>query len=70
MSCLLRRSEVTLLHLQMDQKASAVMLQVNASPSYKVKQSTPCSKAGPVVSLGAQAITDYSRIQIGYPNSL
>lgn len=30
---------VTSLHLQMDQKASAVMLQVNASPSYKVKQS-------------------------------
>lgn len=56
---------VTLVHLQMDQKESAGTLQVNASQSLKVKQTqlTPHSKACPVVSLGAQAITDYSRIQ-------
>lgn len=56
---------VTLLCLQMDQKGSAGTLQVNASQSLKVMQAqlTPHSEACPVVSLGAQAITDYAHIQ-------
>lgn len=62
---------VTLLHLQIAQKESAVKLQVNASQSEKVKQSqfTPHSKAAPVMLLGAQAITDYSCIKMEYRNS-
>lgn len=49
----------------MDQKESALVLQANASQSLKAKQSqlAPCSEACPVLSLGAEAITDYSRIQ-------
>lgn len=56
---------VTLLCLHMYQKESAIMLQVNASQSLKVKQSQlrPHSKARLVVSLGAQAISDYCHIR-------